>query len=153
MNREFEEKIKKLPGFMESLRKSPCFERKDSRQFPDKGIYVFFENGKPLYVGRSEKMRKRIMQHGRRSSGHNSATFAFLLAKEKAHQSGINAQGLRGAVENDGAFRQIYYEMKDRVSKMKIKVVEVTDPVEQTLFEVYAALELKTQRYNEWGTH
>ncbi len=137
---------------MEALKKSPCYERKDSHNFPEKGIYVFFESGKPLYVGRSERMKVRLQQHSRRSSGHNSATFAFLLAKEKAQKSGINSSGVRGEVEKDDAFKQIYYEMKERVSKMQIKVVEVLDPVEQTFFEVYAALELKTP-YNDWGTH
>ena len=38
-----------------------------------------------------------------------------------------------------------------RVSKMQIRVIEIEDPVEQTLFEVYASLELETK--NEWGTH
>ena len=42
--------------------------------------------------------------------------------------------------------------MKERVSKMRIKVVDVWLPIEQTFFEVYASLELKTP-YNEWGTH
>ena len=45
---------------------------------PQKGIYIFYESGKPLYVGRSDRMRERILEHGRPSSLHNSATFAFL---------------------------------------------------------------------------
>ena len=51
---------------------------------PDKGIYVFYESGKPLYVGRSDRMRGSILEHGRPSSLHNSATFAFLLAMKTA---------------------------------------------------------------------
>ena len=89
----------------------------------------------------------------RRSSGHNSATFAFILAKEKAETSeGINLSQIREDLEKDPKFKPIYYQMKERVSKMQVKVVEVPDPVEQTFFEVYAALELDTP-YNEWGCH
>jgi len=137
---------------MENLNKSQLYERDDSVHFPDKGIYVFFEEGKPLYVGRSERMKKRVKEHGRRSSGHNSATFAFLLAKEIAEKSEIDLSQRREDLETDPKFKPIYDRMKERVSKMQIKVVEVPDPVEQTFFEVYAALELKTP-YNEWGTH
>ena len=35
---------------------------------PDKGIYVFYESEKPLYVGRSDRMRSRILEHVRPSS-------------------------------------------------------------------------------------
>ena len=35
---------------------------------------------------------------------------------------------------------------------MQIKTVEIDNPITQTFFEVYAALELNTP-YNEWGTH
>ena len=35
---------------------------------------------------------------------------------------------------------------------MQIKVVKIQNPVEQTFFEVYAALELKTP-HNEWRNH
>ena len=34
---------------------------------------------------------------------------------------------------------------------MQIKIIGIEDPIEQTLFEVYASLELGTN--NEWGTH
>ena len=43
------------------------------------GIYVFSESGKPLYVGRTDDLRKRLLSHRHRS--HNTATFAFLLAR------------------------------------------------------------------------
>src|SRR6056297_345488 len=49
------------------------------------GIYVFYENDKPIYVGRSnrKRLRKRLQEHARKSSNRNSATFAVLLAKEQ----------------------------------------------------------------------
>jgi hypothetical protein len=139
---------------MDSLNNSEIYTREDCRHFPDKGIYAFFENGKALYVGRSDRMKERLMEHGRRSSGHNSATFAFILAKKKAEKipEKIDLSQNREVLERDSLFKPIYAEMKERVSKMQIKVVEIQDPVEQTFFEVYAALELDTP-YNEWKNH
>ena len=139
---------------MDKLNNSKVYSRDDSQHFPEKGIYVFFENGKPLYVGRTDRMKERVKEHGNRSSGHNSATFAFILAKEEAENKSlkINLKQKRELLERNSLFKPIYDEMKDRVSKMQIKVVEVEDPVEQTFFEVYAALEWDTP-YNVWENH
>jgi hypothetical protein len=154
VNAKFQEIVDKLPGYMKKLNDSEFYDRGESQNFPDRGIYVFFENGKPLYVGRTDRMKERLMEHGRRSSGHNSATFAFILAKKDVENKSlkINLQQERGVLELDPAFKPVYDEMKDRVSKMQIKVVEVEDPVEQTFFEVYAALELETP-HNVWENH
>lgn len=152
MNAEFQKIIDTLPARMVTLNNSPLYARSDSRQFPHKGIYVFFEEGQPLYVGRSDSMKNRIQQHSRPSSGHNSASFAFILAKEIVKKSGTDVTQSREGLEQDPVFGRIYLTMKERVWKMQIRVVSIEDPIEQTFFEVYAALELKTP-YNEWGTH
>ncbi|MEN6302611.1 MAG: hypothetical protein ABFD96_07810 [Armatimonadia bacterium] len=81
-----------------------------------------------------------------------SATFAFLLAREAAREQGLQVPGTRSACTQDERFALLYSEAKRRVGRMRIKVVEVTDQIEQTLFEVYAALALNT-KYNDWRTH
>jgi excinuclease UvrABC nuclease subunit len=53
---------------------------------PSKGVYVFYEDNKPIYVGRSNRMRKRIKEHFAISSTHHSATFAFKLARTVAEK-------------------------------------------------------------------
>ena len=45
-----------------------------------KGVYVFYEHGKPLYVGLSDRLRGRILEHGHKSA--ESATFAFILTRD-----------------------------------------------------------------------
>ncbi|MFA5267954.1 MAG: hypothetical protein WC379_08275 [Methanoregula sp.] len=154
MNARFQKSLELLPVYMDQLNNSKIYSREDSRLFPDKGIYAFFENGNALYVGCTDRMKERVKEHGRLGSRHNSATFAFILAKEEAEKSPkkIDLEQDRDVLERDPAFKPIYDEMKERVSKMQIKVVEVEDPVEQTFFEVYAALELGTL-YNEWRCH
>ena len=52
----------------------PGFEPGPLLGIPQRGIY---ENDAPVYVGRSKRMRKRLLEHSRPSSMHNSATFAL----------------------------------------------------------------------------
>ena len=135
---------------------------RDSRgrlpMIPEKGIYVFYESGKPLYVGRSDRMRSRILEHGRPSSHHNSATFAFLLAMEMAKCKGIDCRGItRDELQVAGDFKPLYDQAKERVHSMQVRVVEASDAIEQSVFEVYAALHLNTTRdhggYNDFENH
>jgi hypothetical protein len=113
---------------------------------------VFYENGKPIYVGRSKNLRQRFRQHRHQSSGHNSATFAFMIARLDAEKEGVNIKRTREDLQNDPVFSPIFSKTKKRVSEMLIRVLPMDDPIEQTLFEVYAALELNTE-YNNWETH
>ena len=125
---------------------------------PPKGIYVFYKTGKPLYVGRFDRMRERLLEHGRPSSTHNSATFAFLLAMEMAKCAGIDRAGIaRDDLQIADEFKPLYDQAKERVRDMQIKVVGIDDAIEQSVFEVYAALHLKTTRayggYNDFENH
>jgi hypothetical protein len=45
-----------------------------------KGIYVFYENGQPLYVGLSDGLAKRIKDH---SGSDDKAAFAFILTRDQ----------------------------------------------------------------------
>ena len=151
MNEKFKEIINTFPAMIESINDSSFITKDDFKNLPKKGIYVFYEDGLPIYVGRTNRMKNRLTEHSKQSSGHTSATFAFNLAKEKAKKTTINLNQLRKDLEDDPRFSRIYAEEKERVSKMKIKVIEIEDPIVQTLFEVYAHLELNTQ--NEFENH
>ncbi|MCH8817762.1 MAG: GIY-YIG nuclease family protein [Chloroflexi bacterium] len=149
----FDEVIEKLPVFLNSLRSSPALNRNNLGQVPKRGIYAFYEEEVPIYVGRSDRLRKRLFEHSQPGSTHNSATFAFNLAVEEADKRGIQLPSLpRETLQHDPAFRELYSRAKERVSRMDIRVVEVTDPIDQTVFEVYAALELETP-YNTFENH
>jgi excinuclease UvrABC nuclease subunit len=50
------------------------------RKMPEASIYVFFEDNKPLYVGRTNRMKSRIRYHSRESA--KDAPFAFRIARE-----------------------------------------------------------------------
>lgn len=152
----WEDVVGKMPGLLCKL-KSDTPRNRNSRDFPQRGIYAFYENGRPIYVGRTNRMKQRILDHGRPSSAHNSASFAFLLAIEQAREQGIDcAARSRNELEQDPKFAPLFSAAKERVSRMGIRVVAIDDAVEQTLFEVYAALQLGTMRpggYNNFENH
>ena len=152
MNAKFEEIINQVSDLMQQLANSPLRQRNSLGDIPNKGIYVFYENEEPIYVGRSNRMKDRIQEHGRKSSYHNSATFAFILAKEIANEQGIDINKTRNALESDSTFLDIFLEQKERVSGMKVRVIEINDPIIQTIFEVYVSMELNTE-YNDFDTH
>ncbi|TFH42123.1 MAG: hypothetical protein E4G94_06810 [ANME-2 cluster archaeon] len=152
MNNKFGEIINQIPNSMQQLEDSPLRQRSNLGDIPKKGIYVFYEDQEPIYVGRTNRMKMRIQEHGRRSSYHNTATFAFILAKEIANEQGIDIDKNRNELEADSAFNNIFLEQKERVSKMNVRVIEILDPIIQTIFEVYVSMELNT-KYNDFDTH
>ena len=140
---------------LEQLLDAPLLSRKNLDDIPGNGLYAFYENGKPLYVGISGKnrMRERILSHGRQSSGHYSATFAFNIAKKDAASKGINIRERRNILEQKPEFAELYALAKERVARMNVRVVEINDPNYRALFEIYAALALNTMEYNSFETH
>ena len=152
MNAEFQATIELFPGYMKELLRELPVPANELKKIPNQGIYVFYEDDKPIYVGRSRNLSQRFKQHRQQSSNHNSATFAFMIAKQDAAKKKLNIHKTREELQIDPDFLPFFKNAKKRVSEMKIQVIDIDDPVEQTLFEVYAALELKTL-YNNWKTH
>ena len=159
--RRFEDVIDRMPRYLQELEDCQLITR-DRRgrlppNLPAKGIYVFYEDGKPLYVGRSDCLRARLLQHGRASSGHGSAPFAFNIARKKFRKKFRATRPdsdsmFRSVLEQDSDFAPLFREAKQRVRRMGIRVVEIQDPVEQTIFEVYAHLKLGTP-FNSFENH
>lgn len=104
-------------------------------------------------------MRQRLQEHGRRGSTHNSATLAFAMASLiAADQGSVSIDAFsRGELQRDPEFKIWFDATKESVRSMGIRVVEITDPIEQAVFEVYAALELGTTReqggFNDFENH
>ncbi len=58
----------------------------------------------------------------------------------------------RSILEEDPVFADLFAWAKKRVSQMSVRVIEIDHPIDQTIFEVYASMELKTP-YNDFDTH
>lgn len=121
----------------------------------DIGVYVFYEDNCPVYVGRSDRIRARLNQHGRPSSDANSASFAFNIAREAfGKQTGPEIIGTmdRTTLQKLPEFKLLFDRAKERVRNMTVRVVEIEDPIEQTIFEVYAHMKLGTP-FNSFENH
>ena len=148
----FDDIVKQMPALLESLERAPFQDRNGARNLPEKGIYVFYEDGKPIYVGRSRNLRTRILHHSRPSSSHFSASFAFLLARQKTNCLRTKDSRSRRQLEKDPEFAAVFKDQKDRISRMKIKAVEIKDPNTQAIFEIYCSEKLQTP-HNDFDTH
>ena len=156
MRRKFEAVISKLAPLCRKLEKMPPVHHGNlPGNMPESGVYLFSEVKKHLYVGRSRNIRNRYGQHHRPSSTHNSAPFAFLLAREATGQieaSYDSGSGNRKALMQDEDFKKAFEDAKVRIRKMDFRYVEETDPTRQALLEIYCAVVLKTP-YNKFRTH
>jgi len=153
VNEDFNNIIAKMQPMLDQLSAKVPLSRTELQSVPKRGVYIFYEDEVPMYVGRSNRLGKRLLEHGRPSSRHNSATFAFHLALAAAAEGETTLpKTTRTDIETYPPFRNLYDQAKDRVAAMKIRVIEIRDPIEQTIFEVYAALALGSI-YNDFDTH
>ncbi len=153
INGAFRALVDNLPSLMSQLSNAQLRPWSDLGGLPQKGIYVFYEDNVAIYVGRTNRMRRRIKEHGQMSSGHNKAPFAFNIAKKEAIALGLEVGVPREMLKQNTEFDRLFRDAKKRVSKMSVRVVEIYNPIVQTLFEVYASMELKTEGYNSFENH
>jgi len=92
---------KKLHELLNNLLNSPLLSRDNLDNIPLNGLYAFYNGNTPIYVGISGKnrMKTRIMEHGRQSSDNSTAPFAYNIAKQEAMRKNINISGNRKIVE------------------------------------------------------
>jgi predicted GIY-YIG superfamily endonuclease len=155
MNEKFKNIIDKMPLLLQSLLRQPpiIIDEIGITPVPQMGVYVLFEGDNPIYVGRSNRMKQRLKEHSQRSSDHWSATLAMRIAKQEyfsAQKEGrrrTNEQLMRNSV-----FREKFEAAKSRIAKTRIRFIEIEDQVEQTIFEIYAALVLDTE-LKDFSTH
>jgi len=125
------------------------------RDMPRAGVYLLSENGRNLYVGRSNHIRSRIGRHCRPGATHRMVAFAFRLAREATGNERATykkGQGSRDALMQDTKFVAAFIEAKARIASMDLRFVGESDPVRQGLLELYAAVVLDTP-YNDFDTH
>lgn len=111
------------------------------------GIYAFYENGKPIYVGRANNIRKRIQWHTRESSGSESASFAFNLAKMDYSKKGEITKKRKELMEIE-EFLEIFRAHKLNLTNIEFKCIALENDILQTMFEPYLAFKLGTYPIN-----
>jgi hypothetical protein len=123
-------------------------------QVATRGIYLFTENGKHLYVGRSNHLLKRYKNHWGPKKTEREAAFAFKLAREATGflKATYKREGSRKHLASDPDFHKAFVSAKERIRAMEYRWVEETDPTCQCLLEIYASVTLET-KYNDFDNH
>lgn len=155
MNRRFRSVVERLDSsFRELLAVRPSRPLALPHDVPTAGIYLLSEDRRHLYVGRSNRVKKRLSNHCRPSATHNMAVLAFRLAREATghDKATYRPAGSRADLMNDPAFARAFEAAKTRIRGMDVRVVAEADPVRQAVLEVYVAVALATP-YNDFGTH
>jgi predicted GIY-YIG superfamily endonuclease len=113
------------------------------------GCYVLIDVHKeePIYVGISRRVVQRVLEHVKGRT-HNSASLLYRMASEKAPHSNT-----RDAAMRSDAFKQAFEESKKYIKSLSVAFIEIGDPVELYLFELYCCMELDTSRWNTFRTH
>jgi len=153
MNPRFQAFVKQLePKFQQLIWMDPVKVTSLPRYMPTAGIYVFYEEGNPLYVGRTNRMKQRIRYHSRESA--DDAPFAFRLAREATGytKATYRKKGSRKDLLSTSQFREAFAEAKARTREMDIRFIEESDHIKQALLEIYTAVVLDTP-YNDFKTH
>lgn len=124
----------------------PLLNRLDLPSFG--GIYAFYENARPIYVGRADNIKKRISGHCLPGSSHNSANFAFNLARIEFEEKLTESIAGRKALIEHPDFGDTFSKFKKQLSASKIRCIKIQNDIIQTMFEPYLALKLKTYPIN-----
>jgi hypothetical protein len=125
------------------------------KRMPAAGVYLLSEAERPLYVERSNSIRRRIGRHCRPGATHRMAAFAFRLAREATGHvvaTYKKDEGSRADLMEDEAFVNAFTNAKARIRAMDLRFVEESDPVRQALLEIYVSVVLSTP-YNDFDTH
>jgi predicted GIY-YIG superfamily endonuclease len=156
MSKKFHDKINTLINLYEELIQCPLMlatEATKAKGFPNTGgIYLFYEAERPLYVGRTDNLKRRVRIH--KTSDYNGASFAFKLAKEMATNRGLDLSPAKNKKELAlyPEFNKYFNEAKIRIAVMQVKHVRIDDPITQLLLEPYVHLSLDTP-YNDFNNH
>jgi predicted GIY-YIG superfamily endonuclease len=155
MNSRFHKLVESLePKLQQLLHSTPVKYSQLPAVMPNRGIYLFSEGGKNLYVGRTNRLRKRLSGHCSGSSTHLTAAFAFRIARQETGnvRPSYRKEGSRAMLMEDESFAAAFRRAKQRLLRMDIQYVEESDPIKQTLLEVYVAVVLKTP-FNDFENH
>jgi hypothetical protein len=115
------------------------------------GCYVFLDGGRPIYVGISQHVLERIMQHVR-SGNHLSASLAYRIAVHRSPHNKTAAVAMQ-----DPIFRREFETAQAYLRSLGVAFIEITNPLVLHVFEVYCAMELSTGLdsggWNTFETH
>lgn len=116
------------------------------RDFP--GCYVLLKDSTPVYVGISRGVVKRLLQHVKGTT-HNDASLAYRIATDTVAHGMSRAE----AMKDHPGMPKAFQDAKQYLAGLDVAFVEIDNPLVLHVFEPYAALVLRTGRWNTFRTH
>lgn len=151
MNEVFASHMKRAPELYARLRSVDPVPVSSHGLANEPGIYALFENGLPVHVGRTRKVRNRLRAH--RTLSHNSASFAFKRARRELNiPASYKAGSSRAVLQADEVFGACFRKHVTAVQAMTVQFLRVEDPIDQYFLELYATIELGLPT-DEFDTH
>lgn len=118
-----------------------------NRSTDPSGCYVLLDNDTPIYVGISRSIVQRLTDHIK--GGDNfTATLAYKMARAEHPTSQTANDAMK-----DASFMSIFAKNKDYLTTLHVAFIDISDPIELCLFEIYCAMQLDTCRWNTFRTH
>lgn len=114
----------------------------DSDPADFKGLYVWFNQGSPFYVGIAKNVINRLAQHVKQPN-HNSASMAYKIA----------SRVLEVEVDTRAEYPKTKIKrIQNWLLQQQVSFVPIQDDDELAAFEIFAAIKLKTV-LNSFETH
>jgi predicted GIY-YIG superfamily endonuclease len=149
----FQSHTSRIPSLFSALDSADLFlmqfRRRSAPNAP--AVYVLFDRGKPVHIGRTRDLRRRLQDHV--TKDHNKASFAFKCARR--------ALGLKATYKKDGSrkelmlnhdFLKCFLGNIELLLNMEFKFIEITNPIDQYLLELSAHMEYGLP-LDEFDTH
>lgn len=125
-------------------------EETDKKNTEVTGLYIFYENDEPLYVGISRRLIQRLRHHFL-SKSHFSSSLVYLMARDEFEMD--TGELYKGERKNFTHFIENRERLQEMMRKnWKIQIIPETDNYKLYYWEIALACTLKT-RWNTFITH
>ena len=141
----FHDAVDRMPELFKQLESCDLLDMRAQQSWKDlPAVYVFYDSSEqPRHTGRTRNLQGRVRAHV--ANNHNSASFAFKCAREALDKKATyRPEGSRAYLMKDPVFKAEFDRQRDAIRHMKLRFIKIECPIEQHLFEVYAALRLGT---------
>lgn len=152
MNEQYRTHVSQMPALFKMLLDAERFPMKPRSEWKQKrAIYIIWIDGKAVHVGRTRNLQGRVRGHV--SNSHYSASFAFKQARRTLSiAASYTPENSRSALFAREDFYAEFAKHRAVLQASEVTFLEVNNPIDQYLLELYAAMELSLE-LDEFDTH
>lgn len=116
-----------------------------NEDFP--GCYLLIEGTRPIYVGISRGVLKRLRQHVLGNT-HYDASLAYRIAAARNPHKLTRSRAMESR-----KFRVAFEDMKAYIQNLRVAFIRIDNPLVRYVFEPYCAMHYDTAEWNTFETH